>query len=186
MNVAGLKHLLTGSMPMSDKRNKLRVLLCVLIAVIIMVVLLLLLRQCNCSSDTDTTQTTTAESANTLPALEFGDSNGREGFGGDATGMKLTATSGFVFVANQIDQDAKFVNSADNPYPFKVTLYLSDGTIVYESGYVYPDDCISKIRLNQRLSTGVYKKALMVYRIYSPDLQKAISQYEFPIEIKAK
>lgn len=181
-----MKGNITNWLKDKDKRPQRRMVLCVLIAIVAIIILCLLLRQCDCSSGGNASQATTTESANTLPALEFGDSNGREGFGGDATGMKLTATSGFIFVANQIDQDAKFANSADNPYPFKVTLYLSDGTIVYESGYVYPDDCISKIRLNQRLSTGVYKKALMVYRIYSPDLQKAISQYEFPIEIKVK
>lgn len=181
-----MKGNITNWLKDKDKRPQRRMVLCVLIAIVVTVILCLLLRQCHCSSGNNAQQATTTEATNTLPALEFGENNGHEGFGGDTTGMKLSATSGFVFVADQIDQNAKFANAADNPYPFKVTLYLSDGTVIYESGYVHPDDCISKIRLNQKLSAGVYKKALMVYRIYSPDLQKAISQYEFPIEIKVK
>lgn len=183
-----MKGNITNWLKEKDKRPQRRRILCVLVAIIAIVILLLLLRQCGCSDDGGNTSQaiTPTGAANTLPTLGFGDNDGREELGGNSTGMKFTATSGFVFAANQIDQNARFVNHEDNPYPFKVMLYLADGTAVYESGYIHPGDSIEKIRLSQKLSVGVYKKALMVYRVYSSDLQNAISQYEFPIEIKVK
>ena len=97
--------------------------------------------------------------------------------------LRLMATNGLVFVNNLETQTVNFANDPSNPYAMKVSLYLGDGTILYESDEIKPGDTITDIKLLEMPRRGTYSNSLMVYRFYD-SRDGFVNQCEFPIEIK--
>ena len=169
-----------------EKRPQRRIILLVFVVVVIIVVLLLSLRQC--SLHTQTTEDITSTDS-VLPTIRF---NGNDGYnsGGSksgSNGMKLQAVSGLVLKQGELEQNVKFANYKDNKFAFRLSMYLSDGTLLYESDYVNPGSELRHIKMSKGLNAGLYSNALLVYRVYSTDdAHTEITQCEFPMEIRVQ
>lgn len=99
--------------------------------------------------------------------------------------VTIQATTGFVFQSRSLDQIVDISNPKKNKYGFVISLYLGDGTLLYKSTIVNPGERISHIELSKSLDNGIYRNSIMVYRFYSTDDLRPVSQCEFPVEIKS-
>lgn len=95
------------------------------------------------------------------------------------------ATTGFSFAADSLNQEVNIENPAQNTCEFVVSIYLGDGTMLYQSERIRPGDCVTDIQITQTLKMGIYKNSVIAYRFYNADdSNTVISQCEFPIEIR--
>lgn len=95
------------------------------------------------------------------------------------------ATTGFIFTADSLNQEVNIENPTQNTCEFVVSIYLGDGTMIYQSERIRPGDCITDIQITQTLKMGVYKNSVIAYSFYNiDDSDTVMSQCEFPIEIR--
>lgn len=103
----------------------------------------------------------------------------------DNNGMVLKAVTGIRLKADAIIQEFEIPNSSSNKYAISAFIILGDGTIIYESGFLYPGEIVEEIELYKSLDKGTYKNSILLYKFYTVDEPHTfISQCEFPIEIK--
>lgn len=124
------------------------------------------------------------QDSSTIPDISFaGDIGYSELSDGEVV---VQAVTGLCFNADAAEQDVYIPNSEKNECSFVVSIYLGDGTLLYESPVVKPGNDITSISLYQTLDEGVYHNAVMVYKFCSDSEPCAIvSQCEFPIEIRS-
>ena len=101
-------------------------------------------------------------------------------------GIKIPSTNGITMVSGQIEQEVNFYNPSSNKCYFKISLYLSDGTLIYQSGLIAPDEIITQIELKQELQSGVYRNCLLKYQCYSLENNTELSGADIKIEINSK
>lgn len=102
----------------------------------------------------------------------------------EGEGIVLKVISGISLRANKIHQKISFENDQSNRFVINVILRLGNGTVIYESGYIYPSEKLSEINLYQSLEAGIYNDSVLVYDIYSlDDEHRFISRCELPIDI---
>ena len=120
-----------------------------------------------------------------LPDIQFNNDNGYLPNSQDNV-VEIPAVTGIVVKSNTLSQQLNISNPSVNKYVFIVEIYLSDGTKLYMSDYIYPSDIVTNVRFNTTLKSGVYKNALMVYTCCTLDDQHTpLTRYEFPIEIRS-
>ena len=120
-----------------------------------------------------------------LPDIQFNNDNGYLPNSQDNV-VEIPAVTGIVVKSNTLSQQLNISNPSVNKYVFIVEIYLSDGTKLYTSDYIYPSDTVTNVRFNTTLKSGVYKNALMVYTCCTIDDQHTpLTRYEFPIEIRS-
>lgn len=73
------------------------------------------------------------------------------------------------FKANQINQRVVFNNPSTNKCYMVFTLYLPNGSKLYESKLVEPGKAIYNIDINRKLSKGIYEDARLHHSCYSMD-----------------
>lgn len=145
--------------------HKLRKRIAVIVLLAVVVVVILLLRSCGDSpvitpTDTDPTKGT----------LNFTPAGEQQGDTISLPGMtEITLQSG------QLEQVVDFHNPEDNTCYFVLSLYLSDDTLIYQSGYLAPGERITEIKLNQTLQRGVYGKCRLVYQCFTLDNKSALN-----------
>lgn len=119
-----------------------------------------------------------------LPDIVFDDSDGYAPQSQSGT-IDIPATTGIVLQSESHFQDIAFYNPESNPCAFLITVYLSDGTIIYQSDLLYPGASLDSIELSKALQQGTYTNALLVYVCYSlGDAPEPMTRCELPIEIK--
>ena len=102
----------------------------------------------------------------------------------DNNGMVLKAVTGIRIKSDTIIQEFEIPNSSSNKYAISVFIILEDGTIIYESGFLYPGETIEEIELYESLERGTYKNSILLYKFYTVDEPHTfINQCKFPIEI---
>lgn len=102
----------------------------------------------------------------------------------DNNGMILKAVTGIILKSDTIRQEFEIPNSSSNEYAINALIILSDDTIIYESGFLYPGETIEEIELYKSLDKGTYKNSTLLYKYYTVDESHTfISQCAFPIEI---
>lgn len=102
-----------------------------------------------------------------------------------STSITLYGTNGIVIRQGAERQDVVLSNPSGNNCFLIISIYLGDGTLLYESGSIAPGFTEQIINLLCNLQCGVYRGALMVYRFYDledPTIQ--IGMCEVPIEIQ--
>ena len=103
----------------------------------------------------------------------------------DNNGMVLKIVNGIKMKADTINQDFVIPNSSSNKYAISAFIILEDGTIIYESGYLYPGETIDNIDLYKSLKKGTYENSILLYKLYTVDEpHEFVSKCEFSIEIK--
>ena len=69
-------------------------------------------------------------------------------------------------------QNICFNNPEKNNCYFVISLYLSDGTLLWKSDYVKPGDVSKDVVLSQPLSKGTYTDCIMKYDCFAYDDSK--------------
>lgn len=116
-----------------------------------------------------------------FPDMSF---NGELDFEGDAScGIEIPASRGYNLLHSQTEQDIKFSNPNGNKCDFIISIYLSDGTIIYRSERIKPGVVISKVTLLQTLQAGVYKNVVVTYDCYQCGTQVPITRVETVVEL---
>lgn len=142
--------------------------------VIITVIIVLLLRSChyNNSLQTDVTSTTESKELDFIP------------YGNNET-ITIPGIDGLSLKAGQLQQQVDFYNPSRNKCYFKMSLYLSDDTKVWQSDYLAPSESISEIMLNQRLERGLYKNCRLVYECFSLTDKSPLNSGTVKLEINS-
>lgn len=104
----------------------------------------------------------------------------------DSREIKIPSTNGIQMVSGQIEQTVDFYNPASNHCYFKLSLYLSDGTLIYQSKLIAPDERITQIELLQKLQSGVYRNCQLKYQCYSVKDNTELSGADIKLEINVK
>lgn len=73
------------------------------------------------------------------------------------------------FQADTKEQSVNLYNPEANTCYFKMSLFLSDGTKLWESGLVEPGKGLYNITLDQTLSAGTYEDAVLKYECFAID-----------------
>ena len=111
------------------------------------------------------------------PAIADVDSNA-EDYTGDRdtyTGQKNTDTidiPGFdamTFKADETEQSVNLYNPEQNSCYIKMSIYLEDGTKLWESALVEPGKAIYTLTLEQALSAGTYENCTLKYECFAMD-----------------
>lgn len=161
------------------KHSLLRILALVFAVAIIIVAIVFMLR--GCVSDNEASGSYRAP----LPEKIFEDTDNGFISGDIGNGISIPATTGIVLVGGEYTQSLVLRNPEANDCVFVISLYLSDGTLLFKSEPLRPSDSIAEIVLNSTLSVGTYQNAVFIYDCYTNDsYMNAISRCEFPIEIK--
>ena len=137
------------------------------------VVIILLLRSCGTGAvPTDTTPP--KNTLNFTPAGERRDNT-----------ITIPGMTGITMKSGQLQQTVDFYNPEQNACYFVLSLYLSDDTLIYQSGFLAPGEHISEIMLNQALQRGVYGKCRLVYECFTLGNKCALNTGEVILEINS-
>lgn len=159
-----------------ERIHKYRRWLGAVVILIIVIVILLLLRCCGSEKPKDDNNTIATTSQNELDFTPHNDSVGK---------IKLPIVSGLNMRAGQLQQTVDFYNPNENCY-FVISLYLSDGTLIYKSDMIAPSEYITEITLLQPLQRGIYNKCNMVFDCYALDKTTALNGGSTNIEINSQ
>lgn len=86
--------------------------------------------------------------------------------------IAIPGYEGITLKANVLKQDIAFNNPTQNTCYFVITLYLEDGTILWESDYIEPGSSSVPIVLTQELDSGTYPNAVLKYDCFKMNAEK--------------
>jgi len=84
-----------------------------------------------------------------------------------------------------LDQDVYLYNPTENQCNFVISLYLSDGTLLYKSEMLRPGESIENININKKLNAGLYRNVILAYECCGDD-GVILTRVEFTIEISCE
>lgn len=99
--------------------------------------------------------------------------------------IQLPIVSGLNMRAGQLKQTVDFYNPNKNCH-FIISLYLSDGTLIYKSDMIAPAERITEITLLQTLQRGIYGKCKIVFDCLALDKKTALNGGSANIEINSR
>lgn len=132
------------------------------------------------------------DGGNTTPSSQVDmDTEGQEyeGNKGLYEGEKNTDTidiPGFdsmTFKAGEKKQSVNIYNPEQNTCYFKATLYLPDGTVLWESKMIAPGKAVYEIELSKALDIGEYKNAKLKYDCFKLDGTTPLNGAEIKLTI---
>ena len=100
--------------------------------------------------------------------------------------ITIPATSGLNFKAGQTLQCVDLYNPKENNCYFKISIYLSDNTLLWQSNYLKPSEEINEINISQALQKGTYKNCLMIYDCFAITDENRLNSGEVKIEINVQ
>lgn len=161
---------------MNEKQSKRKMnVIIVLLAAFIILILLLLLRSCQSGKPPPNVNDTTTESK----TLDFVPNNET------SQSIIIPGVNGINLKSNQLKQKVDFYNPAKNNCYFRITLYLSDDTLIWQSGLIKPSEHITEITLNQKLQRGLYSNCRLVYDCYTLDEKSPLNGGQVKLEINS-
>lgn len=146
------------------------------VILIFVIVIFLLLRCCGSKQLKDNNNTIATTSQNELDFTPANESDNT---------IQLPIVSGLNMRAGQLQQTVDFYNPNKSCY-FVISLYLSDGTLIYKSDMIAPSEHITEITLLQALQRGIYSKCKMVFDCYALDKTTALNGGSANIEINSQ
>lgn len=154
------------------KQKRLAIIFLIVIAIIIFI---LCLRGCQPKSNSESTIPEESKSLDFIPATK------------NENTITIPAITGLNMVAGQLQQTVDFRNPDTNSCFFRISLYLSDDTLIYQSGYLAPSERIHEITMNQTLEKGLYLNCRMVFDCFTLDEEKSpLNSGEIIIEINSR
>ena len=144
-----------------------------MVAIVIIVVLVLRSCDCNNNSTLDITSSTESTGLDFTPHNEGNDK------------ITIPGVNGLNLKAGQLQQQVDFYNPEKNKCYFKISLYLSDDTLIWQSDFLAPSDQISEISLNQELNRGIYKNCRLLYECFSLENKSPLNSGNVKLEINS-
>ena len=86
--------------------------------------------------------------------------------------ISIPGYEGITLKAGSLEQTISLSNPVQNTCYFVITLYLEDGTLLWQSDYIKPGETSSPIVLNQPLEKGNYPNAVLQYSCFKMDSEK--------------
>lgn len=144
----------------------------IIISVVIIISIILLLKSCN---DTNhTINSTVPTETNSLDFLSFGNNTNK---------ISIPGMDGINLKSGQLNQIVDFYNPDNNNCLFKIQLYLSDNSLIWESNYIEPAEHITNITLKKALKKGTYKNCKLLYKCFTIDSKSPLNNGEVLLEI---
>lgn len=103
--------------------------------------------------------------------------------GNTENNITIPGVTGICMEPNQTEQTVHFYNPEKNNCLFVISLYLSDGTLIFQSKYISPGEQLTDIALLTQLEQGIYKNCCLLYECYSLDGLTQYNGSQFTIEI---
>lgn len=147
----------------------------IILLAIVAVVIIILLRSCGGG-----TTPTTSETEPPKSTLDFTPAGERQ-----ENSIIIPGMTGINMKAGQLQQSVDFYNPESNECYFVLSLYLSDDTLIYQSGFIEPGENITEIMLSQTLERGIYGKCRLVYDCYSLNEKCPLNSGEVVLEINS-
>lgn len=121
----------------------------------------------------------------TFPAVV---GNGSDGFVANTRiSASIPAMTGIELTSGTLEQDIQLYNPDENPCVFVVSLYLGDGTLLFQTDPIHPGCTTEAVTLTRVLEEGRYKNAMLIYDCYSADGNMTpLTRCELIIEINSK
>ena len=86
--------------------------------------------------------------------------------------ISIPGYEGITLKAYSLEQNVSLNNPIQNTCYFVITLYLEDGTRLWQSDYIKPGETSSPIVLTQSLEKGTYPNAVLQYSCFKMDSEK--------------
>lgn len=156
-----------------EKRKKYIIALILLFVVVIILVWLFYFSQSHKTNPVADTTTTESKSLDFTP------------YNNTADTITIPGIDGLNLKAGQLNQQVDFCNPSQNKCYFQISLFLSDGTLMWKSDYIAPSAEISEITLYKELQRGLYKNCRLVYDCYSLNDKSQLNSGEVKLEINS-
>lgn len=140
---------------MKKKKKYIIALILLAIVIVILVLLFYFCQRHNANPTADVTSTTESES------LDFTPYNNTEDT------ITIPGIDGLNLKAGQLQQQVDFCNPSQNKCYFQISMFLSDGTLIWKSDYIAPSAEISEITLYKKLQRGLARNSYKVFRYSS-------------------
>jgi len=162
--------------PEPKERKREKMIIMILLLVILIILVLLLFKCCSHREPppSDSTNTTTSENK----TLDFIPAEG-EGNGN----ITIPGITGIYLKPGVINQTVDFYNPEKNNCLFKISVYLSNDCLLYQSDYIKPGEHLTNINLNVKLEKGIYQNCLLLYECFSLDGKTQYNGSSMKIEI---
>ena len=98
-------------------------------------------------------------------------------------GIAIPTSQGYNLLHGQTEQEINLSNPSANTCDFIISIYLSDGTLLYQSDRVAPGESLTEITILQRLQSGIYRNSIIVYDCYKHGTQEPITRIEVVVEL---
>lgn len=159
----------------TKNRKRLVMILCIAVAVIV-IIIILCLRGCEHKSS----ESQSADNDGSIPTegvldyIPYDDNNGK---------IRIPVVTGVRLKAYSLEQTVDLYNPKVNNCYFIISLYLSDGTLIYKSEMIAPDEHITNITLLQELQRGKYRNCKLVYNCVAMDGVTPLNGSDVVVEI---
>lgn len=150
---------------------------CILVVCVVLIVAFVVLLWDNCESPTYNTMSGTNTESTSQP-LKYASVR-------DLSQDKISipALNNITFREGRNNQTLRLFNPKSNQCYFNISLELSDGTVLYRTGLLKPNDEVSDISIYKRLKRGVYKDCIIKYDCYSLDNEYILNNAVVNIDI---
>ena len=149
----------------------------ILLLVILIILVLLLFKCCSHKEPPPSHSTSTTTSEN--KTLDFIPAEGEER-------ITIPGYKGIYLAAGTNQQKVDFYNPESNNCLFKISLYLSNDYLLFESDLLKPGERLNDITINLKLEKCIYKNCVLVYQCYSLDGETPLNGSNQTIEINSK
>lgn len=157
-----------------DLEKKKKYIIALILLFVVVIMLVWLFYSCQSHKTNPTADTTTTESK----SLDFTPYNNTDT-------ITIPGIDGLNLKAGQLQQQVDFCNPSQNKCYFQISLFLSDGTLMWKSDYIAPSEEISEITLFKELQRGLYKNCRLVYDCYSLNDKSQLNSGEVKLEINS-
>lgn len=101
--------------------------------------------------------------------------------------IAIPGYEGITLKANSLRQNVALKNPSQNTCYFVISLYLGNGTLLWESDYIEPGGSSSPIVLTQKLPKGTYSNAVLKYSCFKMDKEKTpLNSAETKLTLRVK
>lgn len=114
------------------------------------------------------------------PEIEFSEDNGYEEL--EDSRIKIHAFTGVTVPHGGVVKGVDLSNDESNHYNEVISIYLSNGLLVYESDCLSPGECVEEALFDDAERPGKYN-GVAVYSFYTRNENKFVNRCEIPIEI---
>ena len=124
------------------------------------------------TTSADATATMTTQSLKFIPSKQSKDDK-----------ISIPAVGSITLKEGRNNQTVNLFNPKSNHCYFNISLELSDGTVLYRTGLLKPNDSITDISIYRRLQRGIYKDCVIRYDCYSLDNKYILNNAVVNIDI---